>query len=157
MPLVTYKSHPWVAFFTKNKNHAMKTDPLRKIHTSISWSMVWIIRSKMLVFSASNDFHCLRHLYMKQAATGRPFEGSRRWAIHLISKFSNSCYKNISLKKYIDQQKQISVHVIYFWNYVETSTHHGSFRILDPLYLLLLLLYKGDRGTHRCKYQRFYL
>lgn len=61
------------------------------ISTSIAFPIVWMIRSKTLVRSTSNDLHCRRHLYMIQAAIGRFPAKPKCCAIHRMSNSWFSC------------------------------------------------------------------
>lgn len=60
--------------------------------TSMDRPMAWIMRSKMVVFSASNDRHFLRHLYMMQAAMGLPLGNPIRCAMHRFTRSWHSCF-----------------------------------------------------------------
>lgn len=62
-----------------------------EFQTSMALPMVWIILSKMLVRSTSNDLHCKRHLYMMQAAIGLFPAKPRCCAMHRMSSSWFSC------------------------------------------------------------------
>lgn len=74
--------------------------------TSIATPIAFMIWSKILVLSTSNDLHCTRHLYIRQAATGMPPEKPRSWEMHFKRRSWYSythieqCYRKNSENEY---------------------------------------------------------